>query len=448
MFQRKVVGWAHISGALKHCAGDAQPSGGDARNLDWCRLIKSSDDAVSKVSEQYVGAPQYLVDIVRHRLIFDSVDTQYRCLLSICQDPSVVVVRIDNKQHSDKRSAPSHVIDTFQKPAITVHVVLVTPEALDMGVSGHVLELELILHKIWMLFQLDHAHHSYLSYRRALLSEQSIPTRWIRRLVVNAVRCRRARARVVALQNDCPPDQTKQSGPGRPGGQAHPALDVVGGCALTASYALSCQQTGGEAIGDVQEKLGGDKMTGILTHCDIKSYFQVNSDSVKDCFQIGTCEDKQGIPPVLRARLGYDGLWNFNICSISGSANDNWHLKEIFDTLCDLPESVIDQTLMVGAEYQTPSNPFDDSRQEEVGGGEPEMCSMSPDMRDLLRKKCVERGDAKAHSVFEVCVCVCVSLSLSLSLSLSVRVFCSVRNSVDVYSSCCNGVAAYACVAM
>jgi len=37
---------------------------------------------------------------------------------------------------------------------------------------------------------------------------------------------------------------------------------------------------------------------------DIRRYFEVNTYEVKECFLMGTCEDKEGIPPVLDAHLG------------------------------------------------------------------------------------------------------------------------------------------------
>jgi len=389
MFQRKVLGWAHLSGALMQGAGDARCGNGNAGDVDWSKLIKSSDDAVSKVSEQYNGAPQYLVDLVRNRLIFDSVDAQYRCLTSICQDPSVVVVRVANTQHCDKRQAPNRVTGTFQKPAVTVYFVLTTPEAVDMGVSGHVMELELVLHQIWVLFQSDHAHYSYVAYRRALLSEQNASTRWLRRLVVNAAQSRRGRASVVALQNDCPADQMKESFP-----------DGVAKGALVAFVKLP-------VVSRVRQPVVS-RIT--LCHCDFQAYFQVDLDKGGECFRIGTCEDNQGIPPVLLARLGYDGLWDFNPGSISGSAKDNWRLQEIFDTLCLRPESARDQTLLVEKEFESPDNSRDvevhrSLQTREVEEEVEEVCGVSPEMRDLLRTKCLERGDAKAYSLFEVCWC-------------------------------------------
>jgi len=104
---------------------------------------------------EYNGASQYLIDLVRHRLIFDSIGAQSLCLTAICQDPTVVVVRIANSQHCDKGGgggSPSHVHGNFEKPCVTVYFILISPEAVGMGVSGHVLELELVLKEIWKVF--------------------------------------------------------------------------------------------------------------------------------------------------------------------------------------------------------------------------------------------------------------------------------------------------------
>ena len=48
------------------------------------------------------------------------------------------------------------------------------------------------------------------------------------------------------------------------------------------------------------------------------------------------------------------------------------------------------------------------------------MCCMSLEMRDVLRRKCVERGDIKAHSLFEVCVCVCVFVCMCVRVCVCV----------------------------
>ena len=175
MFQRQVMGWVQATDALmKGADGKLVVHGAEA---DWSCLIKRSDASVSKVSEQYTGAPQYLVDLVRHKLVFDSVDAQYRCLNKICQDLNIVVVHC---------AMPSDMTATFDKPGVTVYFILTTPEAYYMGVSGHVLELQLVLREISNIF--DHAHDSYMEYRRALLSEQSLTVRSLRCMFAGAVR--------------------------------------------------------------------------------------------------------------------------------------------------------------------------------------------------------------------------------------------------------------------
>jgi len=306
LFQSTVLGWAHSSGALMQCAANAKAVV-DVSDVDWSHVIKSSDDAVLKVSEQYKGAPEYLVDLVRHRLVFDCVDAQLRCLTSICQDPNVVVVRVHNSQAVVDRDhqAPCHGNGAFEKGAVTVSFILTTAAAYTMGVAGHVMELELVLQQIWMLFD-QRAHDSYVEYRRALLIEQSVLVRALRQFVV-AVRSRRSRARVVAFPSVClldspDPADDKEAGPG---GHAQPALVAIGSCV---SRVRSCRQTSPAASGcaatsmpviegGVQIKVGGGDMTGVpahrdmtgvSAHSDIQRCWQVNVDDVKECSPIGT----------------------------------------------------------------------------------------------------------------------------------------------------------------
>ena len=419
MFQRKVLDLANVSGARMQCASDAESRGRDTDRVDWSRFIKSSRPAVAKVSDQYNGAPQYLADLVRHRLIFDSVHAQYLCLASICQDQDIVVVRIDNGQHnrSHKKMVQRHIRDQFEKPWVTVYFILTTPEAYDMGVSGHLLELELVKLEIWQLF--GRSHDSFVAYRRALLSEQSVTSRALRRLIATAVpwQVQRGRADVVALPNICTADEMEARSvwlTTHVESEEHQASSTVGSCTL-ASHMRSCQHTDSSTMLEIGEEYMRPRSTDIPAR-DINSFFQVNLDEVKECFQIGTCADKQAIPPVLYARLGYCNRV-LNLDSFFES-EQNPRLKEIFDTLCAHPHTAVrsshDQSLRDKPQYKAPAfgvapiivqpeeaQRFQFSTQEEV-------CVMSQEMRDVLRRKCQERGDAKAHSLLEVFACIIV----------------------------------------
>ena len=403
LFKRTVIGWAHASGALMQCTANAQSGGVEEHGtVDWSNLIKSSKDAVHKVSEQYGGDPQYLVDIVRHRIIFDSVDAQYRCLATICEDPHIVVVYIDNGQQCIKQNVPSHIQGTFEKPSVRVYFTLTTSEAFERGVSGHVLELELVLREIWKLFN-DDAHYAYVAYRRALLSEQSVPARALRRLLTLAVQGRRGRARVDTLHVDSPLEhleagmvRSEQSS--RCVLQSSRPLLVAFGSSASIRRVRSRRQTDSNDYSATLLEDGVNGNTGgELTHVDIHTYFQISTQHVKECFEIGKCQEKQGIPPALLARLGYDGLFLFDPCSISGLAKENWRLQQILDVLCLPPTAACNQAILCQAPDPLPM--------EEAGELEElEACVMSPEMRDVLRQKCLERGNAKAHSLFEVCV--------------------------------------------
>jgi len=146
--------------------GEGEENSGGGATIDLSHSIKCSNDSVAKVSEKFNGAPQYLVDLVRQRIIFESVLGLKDALSHICQDPDVVVVSIENGMVMLDSTA------AFAKPAVTMHLILTTPQAHDMHVAGFVLEVELWLRDIWDLFECSLGN--YRAYCQALLSEQSI----------------------------------------------------------------------------------------------------------------------------------------------------------------------------------------------------------------------------------------------------------------------------------
>jgi len=310
MFQRQLLAWA-VHGGVE----------------DWRCLIKKSDASVSKVSEQYAGAPQYLVDLVRHRLVFDSVDAQYRCLNTICLDPNVVVVRC---------AISSDITGIFDKPGVTVYFILTTPEAYDMGVSGHVLELQLVLRQISNIF--DRAHDSYTAYRRALLSEQSITVRSLRHVFAGAAAsCCSSRSVNSPLHRLQPLPQA-------------------------------------DWHADEMQPVHGDVATAIYL---------------------------QALPAVDIEIMNVDPM-----------------VQEIGDMQHTLEELVGNASV------------------------EEEVCRMAPDMRDVLRQKCLENGDVKANSLFQVRVTLRVCLFCVFVFLVRVCLVYVLR--VQITSRVC----VYACVCM
>jgi len=175
MLELKVLTWARKCGAFLRCSpcnddalshnrpdfllgqrsevrlvrlGEGEEESGGGTTIDWSNSIKCSEDSVAKVSEKFNGAPQYCVDLVRQRMIFESVLGLKDALLHICQDPDVVVVSIENGMViPDSIPHTTHHQDSgngtvFVKPTVTVYLIMTTPQAHDMQVAGFVLEVE------------------------------------------------------------------------------------------------------------------------------------------------------------------------------------------------------------------------------------------------------------------------------------------------------------------
>lgn len=91
---------------------------------------------------------------------------QYACLQHVCHaDSEVVVVCIYNGQQVDS-CAVGTARDTFAKQSLVVYLVIITEETYDMGVAGHVLELELALDSIHAHFDDKHVCEAYSSYHQ------------------------------------------------------------------------------------------------------------------------------------------------------------------------------------------------------------------------------------------------------------------------------------------
>lgn len=91
---------------------------------------------------------------------------QYACLQHVCHaDSEVVVVSIYNGQQVDARAVGT-ARDTFAKQSLVVYLVIITEDTYDMGVAGHVLELELVLDSIHAHFDEKLVRKAYSSYRQ------------------------------------------------------------------------------------------------------------------------------------------------------------------------------------------------------------------------------------------------------------------------------------------
>ncbi len=81
-----------------------------------------------------------LLDLCRQSIFFDSVGGVAACLAAIGRDPDAAVARVKNRLHPTATSASSA---GFRNVAVNLR--LATAEAAELGVEGHVCEIQLLL---------------------------------------------------------------------------------------------------------------------------------------------------------------------------------------------------------------------------------------------------------------------------------------------------------------
>jgi len=409
--------------------GEGEENGGGRPTIDWSHSIKCSEDSVAKISERFNGAPQYLVDLVRQRIIFESVLELKDALSHICQDPDVVVVSLENgmmipdsaphtTQHPDL-----HQGGAFTKPAVTMYLILTTPLAHDMHVAGFVLEVELWLRDIWDLF--ESSLGDYRAYRQALLSEQSIFSatlrRGLRRMPVWASRVSPSESDAHDIERGA--THTLYTHPAPPDDDiAQPAAHAVDRslvpAARTHTYTHTHTHTNKTPSGNYS-----------LKNEDIQEYFAVRPQNLQGCAGNGMCSAIQGIPPILVLRVGVqiyyaDSKTQTLVCPARISC-DQGHsrLQEVLRLLNSPCGTHKNTGVEVGAHFQSDENQHVDglaqrtgtevlpsSRNESTSIRDSESwygryienkCVMTPELAKILRGKCSERGDSMEFCLIE-----------------------------------------------
>ena len=100
--------------------------------------IKRLDRAVQKIIMNYEGRPSHLLDLVRQRIVFDSLHDIRACLAAISNDPDLSIVRVRNRLNA---SYDGHATAGYRDVVLAVRMQ--TQATMALGVNGHVMELQL-----------------------------------------------------------------------------------------------------------------------------------------------------------------------------------------------------------------------------------------------------------------------------------------------------------------
>ena len=129
-----------------------------ASRVKWA-AIKGPTRAVEKLQRVYNNDVTRLNDVVRQTIVFASLDDLCACLKIISADSGSRNLRMKN------RFAPSfNVATTGGYRDVALNVVIETQETLQLGVSGHICELQLMLQEFFML-KTEDGHKRYVEYR-------------------------------------------------------------------------------------------------------------------------------------------------------------------------------------------------------------------------------------------------------------------------------------------
>ncbi len=121
--------------------------------------LKSVDRASQKLMRAYAADASRLFDVCRFSLVVDHTEQLADILQLICADLEVVVVGYKNRMregYSAKQSAG------FRD--VHLNLVMRTAEAVRLGVSAHVWELQLLLTPFGNL-RSEGGHARYVQYR-------------------------------------------------------------------------------------------------------------------------------------------------------------------------------------------------------------------------------------------------------------------------------------------
>lgn len=124
--------------------------------------IKHVDSACRKVDLYYHGSAARLVDVVRQRIIFNSLADIRVCLQHIQDDPNLQIVRVKNRFDA---SSDAHRTACYRDVVLVLRVV--TPTTQQLGVAGHCCELQLA-HREMVRLMTNAEHARYLKYKSVM----------------------------------------------------------------------------------------------------------------------------------------------------------------------------------------------------------------------------------------------------------------------------------------
>jgi hypothetical protein len=127
----------------------------------WPRLKHLDDRGLHKLLFFYHGDVSKLCDLVRQRIVFDSLTDLCRCLEEIQRNQRLKVVCLKNRFDTD-----ADMSRTAGYRDVLVRVRVCTETTEELGVSGHVCELQLS-HRKMSLHLSPSQHKRYLDYKNA-----------------------------------------------------------------------------------------------------------------------------------------------------------------------------------------------------------------------------------------------------------------------------------------
>ena len=130
----------------------------DFHCIKWAAL-KSHERAIEKLQRSYNKDVSRLVDVVRQSIVFSNPDDLFACLKLIARDSSTRSLRVKNRFARDFDATT-----TGGYRDVAVNLVIETKETVEVGVSGHVCELQLLLLQFHQL-KSEAGHKRYVGYR-------------------------------------------------------------------------------------------------------------------------------------------------------------------------------------------------------------------------------------------------------------------------------------------
>jgi hypothetical protein len=121
--------------------------------------LKNALRAIQKIVRCYNRNVSFLVDICRHSLAFESIEDLKACLMTLCDDPEMEVVRVKNRMH--------HTIDSISTGGyrdVLVNGRFTNEVAVRYGVDRHIFEILLIL-KPFADLKTAEGHRNYQMFR-------------------------------------------------------------------------------------------------------------------------------------------------------------------------------------------------------------------------------------------------------------------------------------------